>query len=322
MAIVALCGLQGSGKTTLLMRRVLQRFRADACQVYSDMTGIKIPDCTYIDAEHPLSLAMIGAGVFGFDEAQVSVDARFWNKVPPEVLAAWSQLRKNGVDVYYTTQIFDSVDSRLRGQTTEVHNCHKAGNFFVVRRVFPGTKKVIGLAKWYPQSRRIWHLYDSYEVIGKRVGVGAGQSEALAEVRRRRAERAQSSRRSQRRNPFDCDIFDKRGNYTPDALTVRRDLLDQGRIRPGQDHYLVEIDRELRRRKWLRYCRLRPDDVPPWVTYEEPWLAHWSPAAVRQRVAVREAAAFELAQMELEAKQARSAGKTKVLQGRAVVATS
>lgn len=298
MSIIAFCGLQGSGKTTLLMRYVVQRFRQEACQVYSDMVGIRVPGVVYIDPEHPIQLATMSEGVFAFDEAQNVCDSRFWVKVPAEVLASWSQLRKNGMDVCYTTQLFEAVDSRLRGNTTHVYNCHRAGRFFLIRRVFPGTKKVIGVARPYPISRKVWAMYNTHEIVGKKVGQGAGKAEFLADERRRRAERAAAAgfgKSAQSKNPFDVSAYDSKGQYTHSAIEARRFLMEDRVYHHLKGEPLAsEIERELRRRAWLRYCRLRHDRVPGYITYENPWLHGWSPAAVKARV---------LAQQEQDAEE-------------------
>ena len=305
--IIAYVGLQGSGKTTALMRFVLKRFRAEACQVFSDIASLHIPRATYIDAEEPRQLATISQGVFAFDEAQVVADARFWQKVPAEVLSSWSQLRKNGVDVCYTTQVFESVDARLRGMTGEVWNCARIGPTFVMRRTVPGTKKVIS-TRAALASKDIWKLYDSWEVVGKRVGEGAGRCDVLEQIRARRAERTPRSKRV-KPHPFAAHAFrwyDGRCRVTSEAQRVKAWLVEKGHVRPGDEAMWDKVEAELRRKRWLRYCGIRGDEyeaMPYVTTYEDPWLTGWSPSSVKARVEIEQKyQAWEKEQAEIQKK--------------------
>jgi len=52
----------------------------------------------------------IRKGVILIDEINLSFPSRIWDKLPPQFLYFWSQTRKMGLDIYFTSQHPDRVD--------------------------------------------------------------------------------------------------------------------------------------------------------------------------------------------------------------------
>lgn len=294
--IRAYVGLLGSGKTLSLVSEALRMFRLTIPQIYTDMASLRFPEAVYLSAEEPSALATVSQGLILLDEAQIIADARYWQKVPGDVLSAWAQLRKNGLDLLYTTQTFESVDARLRGLTAEVIRCKKFGPFVLQLSQVPGKKEILRkrIVRISPVA---YHLYDTLEIVGRAVGLGAGQSSTMAELRAARS--AKREARPQLRNGLEffrshsAPVYG--GEYLrhlvlhPAARRSRDFLIEQGAMSEATVLWYDLVADELCRRSWLGSFGFSEDEIeqlPLTCSYSSPWLRGWSPREVAARVAI------------------------------------
>lgn len=296
-------GLLGSGKSYSMVADGLRRFRETHAQVFSDMVGLRFPEAIYLDARAPQQLADLREGLILLDEAQILMSSRFWHKVPPQVLSALAQLRKNGLDVLYTTQNLARVDSVLRELTGEVVTCRRFGRVVVqVAKAVEG-KDVLWRRACLLRSE-IWRCYDTLEIVGERVGQGVGQSEALARVRAQRLAREHA--RARKAPEVASRVFAWNGGslaVTPEARAVALWLLRGGHVRAGDPNWRLAVAREMERRRWLGFFGLKGEQVPVSTTAVHPWCAGYSPAEVQARVSAELEADDILAAAEEDRRQ-------------------
>jgi len=98
------CGLPGSGKTYILAKIGLKAIK-NKRKVYANF---KLTGAQYFD--DIFSIINIREGVILIDEINLSFPSRIWEKLPPQFLYFWSQTRKMGLDIYYTSQHPDRID--------------------------------------------------------------------------------------------------------------------------------------------------------------------------------------------------------------------
>jgi hypothetical protein len=125
--------------------------------------------------------------IFGYDELQNEFNSRNYRTFPIALMQVLTQNRKkNGKQIVYTAQDFDTVDKNFRRLTTEVVQCHtffgRLGlvSFYTYRNylhlmatvnvetrlknVKPMTRSI------YVQSDYLRNLYDSYQVLEAAMG--------------------------------------------------------------------------------------------------------------------------------------------------------
>lgn len=196
--IEGFCGLIGAGKTMLAVRHVLDlaRRRGGALVVsnirITDPTGAV--ECRQLGVGHDgIELdelqALIdehggehGRGlVLLLDEIGVLCPARFWQTFPIDLMCQFSQSRKNGLDVVFTSQDVEMVDAMVRrltqwiylvraipGSSIERTEKGKRPWFFVVTRWRPATvgKRDKRLGRELIRYRRAWELaYNTWELV-------------------------------------------------------------------------------------------------------------------------------------------------------------
>jgi hypothetical protein len=251
------------------------------------MAYLRFPEAVFLDVQKPEMMARISEGLILLDEGQIMADARAWAKIPSEVLQAWAQLRKNRLDMFYTTQGFEHVDTRLRDLTAEVIRFKRAfGRWVWVFKHVPGKKEIIS-KKLVKLDSSIFRLYDTFEKIGNQgIGVGIPVSQSLAAVRAMR-----TVTREHRTTVESAEAY-----FGREPLTYRR-----GRVveftRATQEAYeylhaegviqrgmLIKeaVRHEMGRRAWLSEFRLRGEEVPISTTYYSPFMTGWGPEEVRQ----------------------------------------
>lgn len=105
-------GRPGSGKTYSLTERCITEARRGR-RVFANFT-INHPNCYRYRYDQLMDLP---SGVIAIDEAHLWFSARHSIMLPPEWLAEVSQTRKNGWDLYWTSQHESRVDLALRHVT-------------------------------------------------------------------------------------------------------------------------------------------------------------------------------------------------------------
>lgn len=139
--VTCFTGMPGSGKTYSLSE-VGVSYRARGWPVWSNY-GFDFGMSTGDDGCHVYrsfeELASIpGPACILIDEAQLYFNARKWQEFPDGFLYRLSQVRKDGIHLYYTSLFWDMIDKNLRNLTFWVWECEAAafrGRF--IRRRFP-----------------------------------------------------------------------------------------------------------------------------------------------------------------------------------------
>lgn len=123
MGVTAYVGLHGSGKTYHLAEVGLDASRQGR-KVYNNF-GLEVPGAipvlTWGD------VLAVRDGVLLIDEMGVLAPARAWAKFPPALTLVWTQARKMGLDIHYSTQSLDYVDKYIREVTGAVVACSAWG---------------------------------------------------------------------------------------------------------------------------------------------------------------------------------------------------
>lgn len=285
-------GNLGQGKTYSMVADALEQVQTKKCQIYTNMAGIKFPEA--IAFQNIEQIQEVSHGLVLLDEAAIVVPSQFWQDVGRDFLTRLNQMRKFGLDMYYTAQRgSDGVNTNLRAVTNEVVTCSKNGSYLMQSRGHPTDKKQAGgLPKRF--NPVVFALYDTLEVI-KQSGESAGRPEvaALSTVARQREALARQRRSAAagltRRRPlleeplwagWWCTQTHLRlCSEAKDALHWLKEegYFDESRNWRGQ------VVAELKRRSWLAEFGYGPDDAPVWCTPATPWLDGHDPVSARLR---------------------------------------
>ncbi len=198
-------GLLGAGKTMLavqhalgLARRrnalLLSNIRIDAAGVEFHQLGVGADgiDLEELTAHRERARGEDRGLVLLIDEVGILMPARFWQSFPIDLIYTLSQSRKMRLDLVYTSQDVEMVDSMLRRLTQWVYRVkcfpapsierREAGRrpwFFVVDRWRPMSidKKDKRLGKSYQRYRRHFEgAYDTDELVAPPVRLVVGAS--------------------------------------------------------------------------------------------------------------------------------------------------
>jgi len=167
-------GLPGSGKTYLLAKKGLEDL-AKGKEVYANfyLKGAKrfsqLSQIIAIVKAKLLAKEKINMTIL-IDEINLSFPSRMWNKVPGWVLYFFSQTRKFGLDIYYTSQALARVDKVIREITNFIWIVKPF--LFGIRRakkIMPEdndhVSKDVYEVKWFRIEEKVYSAYDTYEIL-------------------------------------------------------------------------------------------------------------------------------------------------------------
>lgn len=172
--ITGFIGLPGSGKTYLLARQGLKDI-ADGKEVWANfkLEGAKhfhkLSDVVAILQVRLLRKEKINMTIL-IDEINLSFPSRMWQKIPGWVLYFFSQTRKFGLDIYYTSQAIDRVEKVIR----EITNyCWVCKTFFfgwhIAHLIQPEDvdkqNKEVFETDYFRIKPEVYEKYDTYEVL-------------------------------------------------------------------------------------------------------------------------------------------------------------
>jgi len=277
-------GLQGQGKTYSMVADTLAEFKETPCQVYTNMGELRCPEARYFySIEEIIDLS---EGKILLDEAAIVMPAQFWHDMGRELLVRLCQMRKRGLDLYYSNQRQTGANVNLREQTNEVIHCSKVGPWFINRKENPD-KKVVSGGRWRRFRASIASMYDTFEAIA-----GSGGSEGRPEqplslaVRRRREQRKRPAGRTRLRPLLAyawhegwwgaCSLL----RPSKDAAAVLAWLKSGGHYDSSRP-WSVQVRAELKRQAWLKEWGLSPDDAPFECRPESPWMVGYDPVTVK-----------------------------------------
>jgi len=167
-------GLPGSGKTYLLAKKGIDDLKKGK-EVYANFSlkgakrFTKLSQVINIIKSKLISKEKINMTIL-IDEINLSFPSRMWNKVPGWVLYFFSQTRKFGLDIYYTSQALARVDKVIR----------EISNFvWIVKPILFGwrraskimpednekAEKDIFETYWFKIDKKIYSQYDTYEIL-------------------------------------------------------------------------------------------------------------------------------------------------------------
>ena len=285
-------GNLGMGKTYSMVADALEKFKQTKCQVYTNMAGLKCPEA--ISFQNIEQIQDVSHGLVLLDEAAIVVPSQFWQESGRDFLTRLNQMRKFGLDMFYTAQRgTDAVNNNLRGVTNEVVNCSKVGSFLTQQRGHPTDKKMRGgLPKTF--NGTVYALYDTLEVI-KQTGESAGRPDvvALSTVQRQRVAMARNRAKAAVRlalarpllvEPWWAGWWQSQTHLqlTSDAQKVLLWLKEEGYFDELRN-WREQVVTEQKRRSWLAVWGLGPDDAPITCTAQTPWLEGYDPDSARLR---------------------------------------
>jgi len=274
-------GNLGSGKTYGMVNQacldVRRRPSHEAPRIQcTNMADLAFPMSIYAGAF--TDMQRVADGVILLDEAGVWMDARSWQSIPATFLQRLVQLRHVGVDLYYTAQGFEQVDSRLRLITNYTERCVMitiGRGLFITCAIDPRTK---GVVHWRmtPFDTKIAALYNTMEVVGD-PKTGKGRKYRRSTRISRQADPFIDRRDwGTETTPIEELLHWRGGNcevsWSKDEEITKQYLYDLGLYAPGGQQHRQMWEYALRRTRWLAMFRIHPHEVPFWMSKETPWV--------------------------------------------------
>jgi hypothetical protein len=179
--ITAIIGKPGSGKSLQLVRICRKAFR-NGRDVYSNivldvdkMKGRKkkgLGECYFWNRIDELKY--MEKGLVAWDEIGSYFDSRSYAKFPPDVRVKFQQYRKDGLDIFYTSQAWSRVDLIVRQLTNIVIECTSIFGVFYVREWYPEEyekpagvpKKFLGQFAYFGH-KGLYSIYDTFQSVNR-----------------------------------------------------------------------------------------------------------------------------------------------------------
>jgi hypothetical protein len=111
------------------------------------------------------------------DEIHVWAPSQEWDKIPPEMKIWLAQHRKNGLDIWYTSQSSARVYNVIRELTATCWSAKRYGPLTVLEGIDPESKEKMG-RRYQIISPQVYNLYDTAFMVGTADGRGAGRGQA------------------------------------------------------------------------------------------------------------------------------------------------
>jgi len=134
IGMTAFIGPMGSGKTYSLVE-VAKRKLEQGRRVYTN-AGFVVQGCEELRDVEEFAILPPGS-VFLLDEAQNVFNARLYASFPPMMTYRASQLRKDDLEFYWSSQHEDSVDVTFRRLTQAFWHCRAITGRAFVRALYP-----------------------------------------------------------------------------------------------------------------------------------------------------------------------------------------
>jgi hypothetical protein len=156
-------GLPGSGKTYAMTRDAINECKGRV--VYTNY-DVDIPDAAeIIKLKRPHELVNVRNGLCLIDEAGLWLPSFIWKRIPEQLIWQLAQVRKNGIDLFYTAQNPARVVKVLREITFESIHSEKFFKIFI-QHIYTGIndKKMCTRILFF--SRKVANRYDTYQKVG------------------------------------------------------------------------------------------------------------------------------------------------------------
>lgn len=132
--VTAFVGMPGSGKTYALAQvglKALARGERVVCNAGFDLEGAEVIQ-TFDDFA-----ALEGPAVVVWDELPLYFNARKWAEFPDSMLYKFTQIRKDGLRLYYSAIHEAMIDTNIRRITFWYWHCRAVSGRVLVRSLFP-----------------------------------------------------------------------------------------------------------------------------------------------------------------------------------------
>lgn len=165
--IVAIIGNEGSGKSLLLTIFTLL-YKKHNYKILSNMQNLKVRDydLAYIPEMIKNRELIKEHLMFALDEAYQYIDAReAMTKKNKETSYFLFQLRKFGINLYYTAQFYYSIELRLREITTHVLKPHYDKNSkIMIVEIYNNEDRNLGSFQ-LKVDEKVYEFYDTWEFV-------------------------------------------------------------------------------------------------------------------------------------------------------------
>jgi hypothetical protein len=168
-------GKQGSGKTASAVLDAFKRLRFTGGNLYSNMRSLNKNEKVCKGIKHDFDIVSVKSyddlkrvtkGVVLLDEAHVWFFSRQWAKFPYDLLFFWSQARKRQLEIIYTVQDLERIDTLIRDLTDEVVRLRKFVGGIAFKWIREGSDRKYRF-RWFKRFKNAYkyNLYDTNEVI-------------------------------------------------------------------------------------------------------------------------------------------------------------
>jgi len=165
MVVVSFEGGLGSGKTLGMTYMLYLEWKLMGRRIYANY-HLNFPH-EKLDLRDLLeNLPQLNDVAIGADELYIVMDSRLSVSKRNRLLSYFAlQTRKRNVTLYFTTQFLDQVDKRLRRLVDYRIMCERVGESLFKYTVFNLQSFPPSMHQFYLLGERVWHLYDTTELI-------------------------------------------------------------------------------------------------------------------------------------------------------------
>lgn len=160
-------GLPGSGKTYSMVRDATNEVNGRILYTNFDVDIATAKEVVKID--RPQDIVRVKNGLVLVDEAGLWMPSFIWKRIPEQLIWQLAQVRKMGIDLFYTAQDPARVVKILREITFESVVTEKFFNLFV-QKVYTGIPKMdkskLLCRRFLPLRKNIADKYDTYQTVG------------------------------------------------------------------------------------------------------------------------------------------------------------
>lgn len=134
--VTAYVGLPGSGKSYGLVQRAYREFQKDNPRPVFVNAGFNVRGA-YSFRSFDEFLEIPDGAIVLWDELPLYVSSRRWQDFPDGLLYRLTQIRKDGLELHYSTIDWGMVDKNVRNITFWVWECEQRSARMLKRRKFP-----------------------------------------------------------------------------------------------------------------------------------------------------------------------------------------
>jgi len=132
--VTAFVGMPGSGKTyslAMVGKRAMERGERVVCNAGFDLQGAEVMSTfdEFASLEGPVTVV--------WDELPLYFNSRKWSEFPDAMLYKFTQIRKDGIRLYYSAIHEMMIDTNIRRVTFWYWHCRAISGRLLVRKLYP-----------------------------------------------------------------------------------------------------------------------------------------------------------------------------------------